>query len=211
MTKVMELVLIHLTTWGTGQFDTITTVSTNQDDAFVTGIDHTTDKTKWVMEGGGLNIDVSRGIAASAYGSCYITGYFSNQASFGSNSLTGFSVSDNDLFIARLDSTFIYDSVPLTLGITSNKYVSEKLLSYPNPFNSSITLAIQTTKEIKKIELYDLYGKLVLTTVAIAEAKNTVDKKEFTIDGSNLPEGVFFVKVLTNDGVFTTRIVHIKQ
>lgn len=193
--------------WGTGQFDTISVMSYNQDDAFIAGIDNE-DKTKWVLHGGGVNIDVGRGVAASDYGRCYITGYFSSSAAFGTNNITGFA--DNDLFVAKVDSTFLYDSVPINTGIKNTAILRSSIIAYPNPFKTIIKLNLETTAPIKKIALYDLVGKEVTSDITISELYSSSVQKQLVINGERLSNGVYFIKITAGNEEFATRLMLVK-
>lgn len=199
--------------WGTGQFDTITSMSFNQDDAFVSGIDNT-GKTKWVLTGGGVNIDVSRGIAASDYGRCYITGYYTGTALFDTLTISG--ISDNDLFVAKIDSTFLYDSIPLVdtvpvptgiKGIVANYPV---LKAYPNPFTNSVTLYLESASAIEDVVLFDLLGNVVSSQVSVNRVQSSSVQKQVVIDGSGLSNGVYFVRVLSGASVYSTRLMLVR-
>ncbi len=190
--------------WGTGQFDTITVISSNQDDAFIAGLDYN-GHTKWAVHGGGLNPDVSRGVVMNNSGSCYTTGYFSGAASFGSHNITGFS--DNDLFVAKLDSVFIFTH-PNT-GIVEETYSLKNLLIYPNPSNTEVTIQFETETSDKDIsvELYDILGKTVTQKAVVSDIKNFYKRKQITINRGNLPDGLYFGKVTVGNKIYTARLM----
>jgi hypothetical protein len=195
--------------WGTGQFDTLSVASYNQDDAFIAGI-NTEEKTKWVQHGGGLNADYSTGLASAPYGRCYTTGYFNgnNAVHFGEHDIDGNSMINNNAFIAKLDSTFLYPGVPYehVTGIGTID-VGNKIVAYPNPFRTSIKIDIETTDEIKQVELYDVLGKPVSSLAVINEIRNSVSQKQLLVNGESLPNGIYFVKVFTEKEKFTKRLV----
>lgn len=197
--------------WGTGNFDTITVMSTNQDDAYIAGIEAGTDKTKWTVNGGGLNIDVSRAIAASAYGGCFITGYFSNNATFGSNTVNGYSIADNDLFVARLDSTFLIDGVPIDAGVASLFMSVGDLAVFPNPFSSVITANLLNASEIKTVEMFDLLGKSVTNQLVVKEFRKGSEKQVISMDASKLAKGVYLLQINTADGVYSKRVIRVEN
>ncbi len=200
--------------WGTGQFDTISLASSNQDDAFVAGINNT-GTTKWVLKGGGVNIDVSRGIASNSYGRCYITGFYSGSAMFDTLSISG--VNDNDLFVAKIDSTFLYDSIPFVDDtvpiITGGAYElqnSSVLMAYPNPFTEELTLYLESASEMERIEMYDVLGKSVLEQITVSRIQSAAVQKRAVIDGSGLNNGVYFVKVFSGGNVYSARLVLVR-
>ncbi|HXU28928.1 MAG TPA: T9SS type A sorting domain-containing protein, partial [Bacteroidia bacterium] len=63
---------------------------------------------------------------------------------------------------------------------------------YPNPANNKITI---DATDVTDIKLFDVIGK------QIASAKTT------DVDVSNLPEGVYFIQVKTNNGTSTQKII----
>jgi hypothetical protein len=56
----------------------------------------------WAKQIGGTNDDFSYGITADASGNCFVTGYFSGNATFGPTNLTSSGITDG--FIAKFDS-----------------------------------------------------------------------------------------------------------
>jgi len=191
--------------FGAALFDTINVISANQDDAFIAGLDYY-GKTKWVLRGGGANPDIARGVAISALGNCYTTGYFSGSATFGSHTITGFA--DNDLFIARADSLFLVN--PINTGIKENAFGSDDLLIYPNPSSNDVTIQFETPAVANvqiSIELYDILGKLVTRKANVSEIKNFYNKKQVTINRGSLPDGLYFGKISVANKIYTARFM----
>ncbi len=190
--------------FGTAQFDTITAISSNQDDAFVAGLDNL-GKAKFVVQGGGANADVGSGIATSLFGSCYTTGYFNGTVSFGSIPLI--SSGDNDLFIAKIDSAFIANQ-PNNINDAA-ALILDNLDVFPNPSNLDVTIQFELnkTKAQINIELYDVLGKLVTDKVIISELKSFSNKKQIVISRNNLPDGLYFGKIMVDNKLYTTRIL----
>jgi hypothetical protein len=92
----------------TGYFDSnatfgYTTLTSNgDDDIFVTKLD-SSGNWLWAKKAGGTDYYEGCGIAVDASGNSYITGFFSDSATFGSTTLT--SNGYCDIFIAKLDSS----------------------------------------------------------------------------------------------------------
>lgn len=192
--------------WGAGTFDTISLNSFNQDDAFVLGIQNGTDKAKWVVNGGGLNIDVSRAIAASPYGRCFIAGYFTDNATFGEHTVTGHTNYDNDFFIAHLDSTFLIDTIPINSGITMLHKVGDVLI-FPNPFKTSITVAMPADCKMLGVELFDVFGKHLNENIVIGATTFKAEKQEVIVDMSGLQKGMYMLLLKTDKGNYTSRLL----
>ena len=66
---------------------------------------------------------------------------------------------------------------------------------YPNP--TSDILNIETDQKISKIEVYDVSGKLAIST-------NGKDKK---VTVSNLNNGMYFIKLYTENGVINSKFI----
>jgi sugar lactone lactonase YvrE len=85
-----------------------------------------------------------------------------------------------------------------TDGINEFKVESEKLKVYPNPSNGKFTFQIVNCKlfmvnEIPQIEIYNVLGENLFLPF-------TIHNSQFTIDLSNQPEGIYFLKAVTEDG-----------
>ena len=72
------------------------------------------------------------------------------------------------------------------------------LTIYPNPAKDKIF--IKSDLQINNIEIYDIAGRTVETSL---QQPNSVK----TINISSLPQGVYMVKVYTNEGVAVRKIV----
>ena len=75
-----------------------------------------------------------------------------------------------------------------TLGVNQNELKS-KIVLYPNPVINILYLSISDGVEINKIQVYDVYGRL------IKEYKNNSE-----LDVSNLKSGNYILKIQTIDG-----------
>lgn len=192
--------------YGTAQFDTITAVSSNQDDVFIAGLDYY-GSTKWVVQAGDVNPDIARGVVASTSGSCYTTGYFSGSSTFGSHTITGFA--DNDLFIAKVDSVFIVN--PPNTGLNENAKYPANFITYPNPSNTDVTIQFETklTNMQISIELYDILGKAVTDKAVVSDVKSFFTKKQVSINRGDLPDGLYFGKVKAGNKIYNTRFMFV--
>ena len=191
--------------FNTAHFDTITAISANQDDAFVAGLNNL-GTAKWVAHGGGLNSDIGRGVAASSTGACYTTGFFGTSATFGSFNLSGFSITDNSLFIAKVDSVAIIN------GINEDALNLNGLVIYPNPSDSDITVQFETsaTNDQIRVELFDILGKAVTNKATISAIKNIQNKKQVVINREALPDGLYLIKVSAGNKIYSARLMLVK-
>ena len=79
-----------------------------------------------------------------------------------------------------------------------NESINEEFVAlgiYPNPVNDQ--LFIETESEINDIVVYDVYGRQQLA----------VSGQQSVISVDNLNSGVYFVKIVTNDGEVVKRFV----
>jgi hypothetical protein len=90
------------------------------------------------------------------------------------------------------------NAAPIRMNNTSgiNEYVNNSLeaLLFPNPAQNKISIKLNSA--FSKIEIFDSKGELILL------------QKENMVDISNLPRGIYFVKVFTENGkLFRTKFV----
>ena len=89
----------------------------------------------------------------------------------------------------------------VTVNTTSSEGIEEFASSfsvYPNPVND--VLFIETEVEINEVVVYTITG-------VIAGQQSTVNGQQATIDVANLNSGVYFVKVVTENGEVVKRFV----
>jgi hypothetical protein len=89
--------------------------------------------------------------------------------------------------------------IPTEFGITS---------IYPNPFNATtiITFALPVATPVS-LALYDLSGRQVRTLV---EGNRLAGVHRTTLNASELPSGLYFVRLETSDRVFTQKVMLIR-
>ncbi|MGM5470999.1 T9SS type A sorting domain-containing protein [Flavobacteriaceae bacterium LMO-SS05] len=93
-----------------------------------------------------------------------------------------------------VSNKFLYfwsEAEPFALGTSFQELLFAKI--YPNPASDIIT--VKTLSSVKTVELYDTLGKLVLTT----------NKSTIKVDG--LQNGIYVLKIKTDNGQITKRIV----
>ena len=72
---------------------------------------------------------------------------------------------------------------------------------YPNPTNGEIRFEISDMRyEILEIEIFDVFGRNIVSNL-----KSQISNQK--IDISHLPTGVYFVKITTDNGIVTKKIV----
>jgi Secretion system C-terminal sorting domain len=85
----------------------------------------------------------------------------------------------------------------LTLGIESNGLISNTINFYPNPATNMLNIENKNNLSINSITISDTNGRNVL------ETKNVTS----SIDVSNLSKGIYFVRLATDVGSVTKKLV----
>jgi len=75
-----------------------------------------------------------------------------------------------------------------------------RLNIYPNPVTSTCTIALDKPGKNTKISIYNLRGELVSRI-------NSSDDKYLQLDLADLSCGIYFVRVNTSNGVYTSKIL----
>ena len=88
-------------------------------------------------------------------------------------------------------------SATTTVGI--NNYLENSVTLYPNPAKEYIDVRIDGDVNVTGMEVYDVYGKLINTV-------NVIDNMT-RINVSALADGMYFVRVKTEQGMVTKRFV----
>ncbi|MCC5608895.1 SBBP repeat-containing protein [Nostoc sp. CHAB 5834] len=129
----------------TATFGNITLTSTGDDDGFITKLD-SRGNFLWAQQLGGTSYASGEAIASDGAGNTYVTGYFSDTATFGNTTLT--STGRGDGFITKLDSNgnFLWaqklgdgsQGKGITIDSSGNTYVTGNIYVAGN-FDESIT------------------------------------------------------------------------
>lgn len=82
------------------------------------------------------------------------------------------------------------------LGVNQNNIDSEVSI-YPNPTNSVVN--IKSSNEIKYLEIYDVSGRLVQTSL--------VNNLDSIINISDRANGIYYLKVVTSEGIKVEKII----
>lgn len=89
---------------------------------------------------------------------------------------------------------FVGATFDSTLDIEKDVLLSNAISIYPNP--ASDYISINSTIELERIQLYDLLGKQVISTVETEQ-----------IEISHLPVGVYLLKAFSESGTITKKII----
>ncbi|WP_162056460.1 MBG domain-containing protein [Pontibacter pamirensis] len=81
-----------------------------------------------------------------------------------------------------------------------------KFQNYPNPYNDRTTITFSSLKEESfALEVYDVKGALVKKVdMGVTEAGKTY---EYELESRNMPEGMYFARLITSSGVQTIKMV----
>ncbi|MGD0710262.1 MAG: T9SS type A sorting domain-containing protein [Bacteroidales bacterium] len=99
-------------------------------------------------------------------------------------------------------ATYYVDSIQITGTLVGIKNLNAygKFSIYPNPVTSTVTIS-NTSDMIKNIKIYNMVGELVA-------AYDNVNNTKYSINTENLQEGMYFTKVMLNNGtVVSNKIV----
>ena len=94
---------------------------------------------------------------------------------------------------------FIKICSDLNVGINDPIVETTAFVVYPNPANDQLTITFNDTEK-KDIQLFDITGKLIFSNL-------NSDAIEKTIDISQLPSSIYFLKVETAKGSYSKKIV----
>ena len=102
---------------GTATFGTTQITSYGGDDIFIAKYD-ANGNFQWVQKAGGTSNEIGFGISADNSGNCYVTGYFTGTATFGTTQITSYG--GDDIFIAKYDANGNFQWVQKVGGIDSD-------------------------------------------------------------------------------------------
>ena len=117
-------------------------------------------------------------------------------------SATGNYTINTHIFLSQSTETCDNFSNPANLTqqhnyLSSAKHLLNAVKVFPNPTSGKIFYE-GLDAEINRVEVYDILGKNI---------KNQFSKNEPTIDLSGFPEGIYFLKIETNQGVLNRKII----
>lgn len=94
-----------------------------------------------------------------------------------------------------------------TTGINDSENEGNFVTVYPNPTSGNVTVSYTLpSASVKEIELFTIDGKLLLTNDCADLTENTVN-----IATSDIPNGIYFIKIITNRSAITKQLIIQKQ
>lgn len=124
------------------------------------------------------------GIALNDDDAVYLSGWFTGSINF-SMMEPGYSFTS-----AGISDTYLLKMDAYTVGL-NHQYADREALIYPNPATNEIRIK---TKGIQKLEIYDVYGRLVIRQTSNPFADT------HRIDVSQLSPGTYFLRLTADDG-----------
>ena len=126
------------------------------------------------------------GVVVDAVYATYYTGFFEDLSlAFGSTTLNA---SNREIYIAKLGPSS-------TVGI-DGVFSNDQMIVFPNPATGSVTF---THKNNSKVELSNVFGVVIYTAKA--------DGEQTTLDVSHYATGTYFLKIVSDVGSVTKKIV----
>jgi len=116
-----------------------------------------------------------------------------------------FIVTDFDNISKIKNLEFIVEEGQVNISDTDNKI---DINCYPNPFTQNTLINFNLTQSQKvKLEIYNINGKKINTLID-QQLKTGNHQVEF--ENNNLQEGIYFVKLITNNNVITKKLIFVK-
>ena len=149
----------------------------------------------WTQQGDVTNWEVNYRVAGA-------TAWNSSTTSSNPYTLTGLSESTSyEVQVIAHCTNGVTSDPSATITLTTvgiNDYELNSVVVYPNPTNGMVQIQ-NSESRIQDVEVYDAYGK-VLNVV-------TVNDNVTALDLSGYAAGTYFVKIVTENGVVTKRVV----
>ncbi len=89
-----------------------------------------------------------------------------------------------------------------TVSTGQSQLPGSSVTLFPNPCSNNITIETNFENDLREIKLFDISGKLLMV-------KNSYGKTA-ELNVADVPNGIYFVKVLTLQGTLTKRVVILK-
>ncbi|MEA3494668.1 MAG: M4 family metallopeptidase [Bacteroidota bacterium] len=100
-----------------------------------------------------------------------------------------------------------FDSTTKTINITSSiedANIIDNLNIYPNPANNKLNISFETiNSEDVSIQFINILGKTFITK----KIKGKINNHKTEIDISNLPKGIYFIKIKNKEGAIIKKII----
>ncbi|MEI7500752.1 MAG: M6 family metalloprotease domain-containing protein [Bacteroidota bacterium] len=105
-----------------------------------------------------------------------------------------------DIVVAITGITPVSVTVTQAPLLATEELSSNGIKIYPNPSNGLFKVVIDEGREIQEIKVINFTGKEILS-------RNETGEKEFELDLSYVSQGVYIIKIRTDNGLFTRKLV----
>jgi hypothetical protein len=111
---------------------------------------------------------------------------------------------NQDIWLLKTDSTFCEGAFNCgyPTGLVSSNEVENQFSVYPNPAKDILYIDFTNNYEKRKIEIYDSFGKLVLS--------EDISTQNSSLNIHHLQGGIYFYKAVTGDKIYQNKLVIIK-
>jgi len=123
-----------------------------------------------------------------------------NVASLAANSAHNLFIRVKDVYGIWSLTNVISFTRTIGVGIADIADASEAFTVFPNPSAGRITLQCNPDKKIDRIEIMDVQGKLI-------QVISYINSTERHIDISELPEGVYFLKIASGNDMIYKKVI----
>jgi|GEM_PF-5039228 len=97
------------------------------------------------------------------------------------------------------DSIYIFD---ISIGtVNTANQIKNYYSIFPNPTNNLVQISASENRQIEKIEIIDITGKI------ITQKQNLSVNQKVELDLSTRPPGVYFVSIYDKDGIYSHKII----
>lgn len=166
-------------------FGATTLTNMGSDDIFIAKYD-SLGNVLGAQSAGGNSSDGGLNVSTDPKGNVFMAGYFNSPSiTFGTTTLTN--AGSEDIFIAKMDSS------QMMVGIKSiSEQQDNKVAIYPNPFESSTTIAFPEEQKNVTIKITDVLAKEIKTI--------NFTGRQLVIDRREMVSGIYFFHIKAENG-----------
>ncbi len=93
----------------------------------------------------------------------------------------------------------VFNQEGVQLSVSENQKLQSKINVYPNPVSDYLNIEGPHSIIISKIEILNMQGAIVISLKTI-DTQNTISLADF-------PNGIYILRISTNEGVMTTKLI----
>ncbi|WP_304139000.1 BspA family leucine-rich repeat surface protein [Mesonia mobilis] len=125
---------------------------------------------------------------------------YQNKA-LGAHALYYCDIASHNELVNNLGWTIYGDQLDSNCSLSNDTYVENNLVVYPNPTQGK--LFVEAEVKLKNIEVFNVLGQ----KINLRFIQNTAEGQQFQTDLSSIENGVYFLKIYTDEGYQIERIV----